>query len=47
MLEALSPGEREIFLELMAKMTRPPLSSAEQEDGASQSIALTVGNNVR
>ena len=26
MLEALSPGEREIFLELMAKMTRPPAS---------------------
>ena len=26
MLEALSSGEREIFLELMAKMTRPPAS---------------------
>jgi DNA-binding MarR family transcriptional regulator len=26
MLEALSSGEREIFLELMAKMTRPPTS---------------------
>jgi len=47
MLEALSPGEREIFLELMAKMTRPPLASAEFEDGISQSIPLTVGNNVR
>jgi DNA-binding MarR family transcriptional regulator len=47
MLEALSPGEREIFLELMAKMTRPPLGSAELEDGTSQSIPLTVGNYVR
>jgi DNA-binding MarR family transcriptional regulator len=47
MLEALSPGEREIFLELMAKMTRPPLSSTEPEDGTFQSIAITVGNYVR
>ena len=29
MLEALSPGEREIFLELMAKMTRPAEGSIE------------------
>jgi hypothetical protein len=29
MLEALSPGEREIFLELMAKMTQPRQSSVE------------------
>jgi len=43
MLEALSPGEREIFLELMAKMTRP--GSTELEDG--QAISLAVGNNVR
>ena len=43
MLEALSPGEREIFLELMAKMTQPPLASAEIEDGVSQSIPFTVG----
>lgn len=31
MLEALSPGEREIFLELMAKMTRPGQASTEPE----------------
>ncbi|HYL37451.1 MAG TPA: MarR family transcriptional regulator [Bryobacteraceae bacterium] len=31
MLEALSPGEREIFLELMAKMTQPRQSSTEPE----------------
>ena len=31
MLEALSPGEREIFLELMAKMTRPGQVSSEPE----------------
>jgi len=31
MLEALSPGEREIFLELMAKMTGPGQTSAEPE----------------
>jgi DNA-binding MarR family transcriptional regulator len=31
MLEALSPGEREIFLELMAKMTQPRHSSVEAE----------------
>lgn len=31
MLEALSPGEREIFLELMAKMTQPRQSSVETE----------------
>jgi len=29
MLESLSPGEREIFLELMAKMTRPAETSRE------------------
>jgi DNA-binding MarR family transcriptional regulator len=31
MLEALSHGEREIFLELMAKMTGPQQESAESE----------------
>jgi len=31
MLEALSPGEREIFLELMAKMTQPHQGSTEPE----------------
>jgi DNA-binding MarR family transcriptional regulator len=31
MLEALSPGEREIFLELMAKMTQPTQGSIETE----------------
>jgi DNA-binding MarR family transcriptional regulator len=31
MLEALSPGEREIFLELMAKMTEPRQSAVEPE----------------
>ncbi|HTS47433.1 MAG TPA: MarR family transcriptional regulator [Bryobacteraceae bacterium] len=31
MLEALSPGEREIFLELMAKMTRPGEAATEPE----------------
>ena len=31
MLEALSPGEREIFLELMAKMTERRAASKEQE----------------
>lgn len=31
MLEALSPGEREIFLELMAKMTNPAQGSADAE----------------
>jgi DNA-binding MarR family transcriptional regulator len=31
MLEALSPGEREIFLELMAKMTRPGEPTIEPE----------------
>lgn len=31
MLEALSPGEREIFLELMAKMTQPHPGSVEHE----------------
>lgn len=31
MLEALSPGEREIFLELMAKMTHPSQGSIETE----------------
>ncbi len=31
MLEALSPGEREIFLELMAKMTRPGEAVIEPE----------------
>lgn len=31
MLEALSPGEREIFLELMAKMTRPGQATTEPE----------------
>jgi DNA-binding MarR family transcriptional regulator len=46
MLEALSSGEREIFLELMAKMTRPAPVSAEQEEAVSQSIAIAVGNNV-
>ena len=47
MLEALSPGEREIFLELMAKITQPPLFSTESENGISQSIPLAVANNVR
>jgi DNA-binding MarR family transcriptional regulator len=47
MLEPLSPGEREIFLELMAKITQPPLFSTESEDGISQSIPLAVANNVR
>jgi len=36
MLQALSPGEREIFLELMVKMTRPPLGAAETADRATQ-----------
>ena len=31
MLEALSPGEREIFLELIAKMTQPAQGSTEPE----------------
>ena len=31
LLEALSPGEREIFLELMAKMTRPGEAATEPE----------------
>jgi DNA-binding MarR family transcriptional regulator len=31
MLEGLSLGEREIFLELMAKMTRPPQGTVEHE----------------
>jgi DNA-binding MarR family transcriptional regulator len=31
MLEALSPGEREIFLELMAKMTQPSEGLAEPD----------------
>jgi len=31
MLEALSPGEREIFLELMAKMTAPKQHSSEPD----------------
>jgi hypothetical protein len=31
MLESLSPGEREIFLELMAKMTRPGQATTEPE----------------
>ena len=31
MLEALSPGEREIFLELMAKMTNPAQAPADAE----------------
>ena len=31
MLEALSPGEREIFLELMAKMTRPGQATPDVE----------------
>ncbi len=31
MLEALSPGEREIFLELMAKMTQPAGVAVEAE----------------
>jgi len=31
MLDALSPGEREIFLELMAKMTRPGEATIETE----------------
>jgi DNA-binding MarR family transcriptional regulator len=31
MLEALSPGEREIFLELMAKMAQPRQGSTEPE----------------
>ena len=31
MLEALSPGEREIFLELMTKMTEPPQKLAERD----------------
>jgi DNA-binding MarR family transcriptional regulator len=31
MLEALSPGEREIFLELMAKMTQPSQGSTDSE----------------
>lgn len=31
MLEALSPGEREIFLELMAKMTRPAAVEPERQ----------------
>lgn len=37
MLEALSPGEREIFLELMAKMTKPTGSSPEAEFAHSSS----------
>lgn len=31
MLGALSPGEREIFLELMAKMTQPPQNSKDPD----------------
>lgn len=34
MLEPLSPGEREIFLELMAKMTRPVQTETELEPSA-------------
>jgi|HubBroStandDraft_1064217.scaffolds.fasta_scaffold58632_2 DNA-binding MarR family transcriptional regulator len=36
MLQALSPGEREIFLELMVKMTQPSLGAAEIADRATQ-----------
>lgn len=32
MLEALSPGEREIFLELMVKMTQPARDSVEANE---------------
>jgi DNA-binding MarR family transcriptional regulator len=39
MLEALSAGEREIFLELMAKMTRPADGSAEAPASGLQTIA--------
>ncbi|HMD47989.1 MAG TPA: MarR family transcriptional regulator [Bryobacteraceae bacterium] len=39
MLEALSAGEREIFLELMAKMTRPVDGSAEAPPFGLQTIA--------
>jgi DNA-binding MarR family transcriptional regulator len=31
MLEALSPGEREIFLELMVKMTQPAATDGGRE----------------
>jgi DNA-binding MarR family transcriptional regulator len=39
MLEALSAGEREIFLELMAKMTRPADGSADAPMSKLQTIA--------
>jgi DNA-binding MarR family transcriptional regulator len=39
MLEALSAGEREIFLELMAKMTRPQDRPAEAPVSGLQTIA--------
>jgi len=39
MLDALSAGEREIFLELMAKMTRPTDGSAEASASGLQTIA--------
>ena len=39
MLEALSAGEREIFLELMAKMTRPQDQPAEAPVSGLQTIA--------
>lgn len=32
MLESLSPGEREIFLELMVKMTQPARGSVETNE---------------
>ena len=34
MLEALSPGEREIFLELMVKMTQPASDGSEANEPA-------------